>query len=96
MDNCPICGRPFDTTMSEHHLIPKSKKGKDTVTVHNVCHSKIHSVFVESELKNYYHTIARIMESDQMQKFAKWAAKKPANFQDSSNMTNQRHPRKRK
>jgi hypothetical protein len=27
-------------SINEHHLIPKSKKGKDTVTLHTICHSK--------------------------------------------------------
>ena len=95
-DACPICGREYDNTTTAHHLIPHAKKGKETVDLHSVCHGKIHSVFTNPELKNYYHTIERIMEREEMQKFAKWVAKKAPGFVDSSIMSNKRNPNKRK
>ena len=93
---CPICGREADDTMTAHHLIPHAKKGKETVDLHSVCHSKIHSIFTNPELANYYHTIERIMEREEMVKFAKWVAKKPANYKGSNIMSNKRNPNKRK
>lgn len=95
---CPICGRESDDTLNEHHLFPQVKGGKkkEKVTLHSMCHSKIHSVFTEWELNHYYHTIERIMENEDMQKFAKWMAKKPLGFKDSNKMTNRRNPRKNK
>ncbi len=96
MNKCPICKRPFDDTMDEHHLIPKSKKGKDAATIHRVCHDKIHSMFTNQELKNYYNTIDKIMEREEMQKFAKWVSKKVANYTDPSIMSNKRNKRKNK
>ena len=93
---CPICGRASDDTLSEHHLIPKSKKGSKTVTLHSVCHSKIHSVFTNAELANWYNTIELIMEREEMQKFKKYMKNKPANYKDSNRMSNKRNPNKRK
>lgn len=93
---CPICGRGSDDTMDEHHLIPKSKKGKETVTIHRVCHDKIHSVFTNQELAKDYYTVDLIMQNEAMQKFAGWVAKKGPNFIDPSIMSNKRNPRKRK
>lgn len=83
-NNCPICQReliPGDS-INDHHLIPKCKNGKDDdkVTLHKICHNKIHSVWSESELKNYYHTIERIVNHDEIQKFIKWVRKKPPEF----------------
>lgn len=95
MDLCPICGRELGEHADEHHLIPKLKKGKETVRLHVICHRKIHSLFSESELANYYNTIERLMENEDMRNFAKWVAKKPIDFVDSNRMSN-KHPRKRK
>lgn len=95
-DLCPICGRPLgDKNVSEHHLIPQLKKGKETVRLHDICHGKIHSLFGEAELANYYNTIERLMEHPDMIKFAKWVAKKPIDHVDSNRMS-KRHPRKRR
>jgi hypothetical protein len=83
---CPLCGRPLAEPFNRHHLIPLSKGGKATPTVmmHKICHSKIHAMYTETELKRYYHTIERLQEGEEMQKFLKWLQKKPPEFYDAS------------
>ena len=68
---CPICGREMlvGNSVNEHHLIPKTFKGKETVTLHKICHSKIHSVFTERELFNHFHTVERLRDHPEMEKF---------------------------
>jgi|SaaInlStandDraft_4_1057021.scaffolds.fasta_scaffold12980_2 hypothetical protein len=66
------------------------------VMLHNTCHRKIHSVFSERELFNYYHTIDRIMENEDMQKFAKWVTKQPLEFVGISKDTKNRKKNRRK
>lgn len=90
---CPICRRELDDTTNEHHLIPKSKKGKETVSLHRSCHDKIHSVFSENELARDYNTIEKLLEHPEIQKFAKWMNKRPHNFVDTSIMSNRRKKR---
>lgn len=94
--SCPICGRDADDTMSEHHLIPKCKKGKETVSLHRVCHDFIHATFTDKELAREYNTIALLMQDERMIKFGKWCAKKVANFSDPSIMSNNKNPNKRR
>jgi len=94
--NCPVCNRVLSANIDEHHLIPKCKKGSETVTLHRVCHTKIHSVFTETALAKYYNTIPRIMENDDMIKFAKWVRKQPLDFIGTNIMSNKRNPRKNK
>jgi len=101
-DNCPICGRLFPkegTNVDEHHLIPKTFKGKrkddNMVRLHKVCHRKIHSVFSERELLNYYHTVKRIREHEEIHKFIRWVSKKPPEFYDGSKETKQRKRKRR-
>jgi len=93
---CSVCGRPDDDTMDDHHLVPKSKKGKETVSIHRVCHDKIHATFTNQELAKAFNTIEKIMENELMQNFVKFVSKKGANYLDPSIMSNKRNPNKRK
>lgn len=52
--------------------------------MHKICHDKIHAVYKESELKRYYHTIERIKESEDIQRFIKWLQNKPPDFYDTN------------
>lgn len=92
--NCCICDRPMvkGGFVDEHHLIPKAKNGKHTekITIHRICHSKIHSIWTESELAGYYHTPERIKEHPDIQKFIKWVQKKPDDFYIKTKMANRK------
>ena len=92
---CPICGREADDTLDEHHLIPKSKKGKETVTLHKVCHNFLHATFTNKELAKQYNTIEKLLADERVQKFGKWCSKKVANFTDPSIMSNRTNRNKR-
>ncbi len=82
-------------SVNEHHLIPKSKKGKDTITLHTICHSKIHSLFSENELRDHYHTIERLKAHPEMDKFLRWVAKKDPEYRDRNRASNARKAAKR-
>lgn len=90
---CPLCGRELDESANEHHLVPKSLGGRETVTLHRICHHKIHSVFTERELKAHYHTIARILERDEMASFVAWVAAKPPAYYSRNERTKSRRRR---
>jgi len=88
---CPLCNREL-IKPDKHHLIPKLKGGKngDTVDLHRICHEKIHSIWTESELRDFYHTIDRIKTHEDIQKFIKWVAKKPSDFYSPMKMANRK------
>lgn len=94
---CPLCDRELilGPSIDEHHLIPKTFKGKDTITLHKICHRTIHATFSERELEHYYHTIERLLEHEKIQKFVKWVKKKDPEFYEKTKDTNERK-RKRK
>jgi len=96
MSLCPLCKRELDDTADEHHLIPKTFKGKETVWLHKVCHRKIHTVFSERELLNYYHTIERLLENADIVAFVKWLQNKPIDFYIKSKDTNDRKNKRRR
>lgn len=97
---CVICDRELGNkdTISKHHLIPKSKGGRNTETIliHNICHQKIHSFFTEKELKDEYHTVEKLRNHEEMIKFIKWVAKKDINFYQRNKRSNSKPPRSMK
>lgn len=83
---CPLCGRPLAEPFNKHHLIPISKGGKHTptLTLHKICHDKIHAVFTEMELKRTYNTVEKLKEREEIIRFIKWVSKKEPEFYDKS------------
>ena len=79
---CPLCGRPLiqGKSVNLHHLVPKTYKGTVVIPIHTICHSKIHSIFTEKELRDYYHTPDRLREHEEIQKFIKWVRKQPNEY----------------
>lgn len=94
---CPLCGRPLfeGPSINEHHLLPKTYKGKETVLIHKICHSKIHSVFTERELYDHYHTPERLLSHPEIEKFVKWVRKKDPEFMDRNRATRRKAWRRR-
>ncbi len=77
---CPLCERPMVNSYDDHHLVPKSRKGKETVRIHRICHRKIHSTFTEKELERNYNTIEKLLTNEAIQNFVKWVSKKDPDF----------------
>ena len=92
LGNCPICSRIMieGDSVNEHHFTPKCKGGKEKTPLHRICHTKIHSLFSESELANYYNTPERLKEHEDIQKFIKWVSKKDPEFYESSKKANRK------
>lgn len=65
-----------------HHLIPKQKGGRKgpTATIHRFCHTKIHSLFTNGELKKQFSTIDALRTHPEIDKFISWVQGKPSNF----------------
>ncbi len=97
-NNCPVCGREMipGKSIDEHHLIPKTFKGTETVLLHKICHRKLHTVFTEREMQHHYHTIERLLEHDEIQKFVKWVSKKDPEFYVRNKDTKERKKKRRR
>ncbi|RWZ87245.1 MAG: hypothetical protein EO766_12020 [Hydrotalea sp. AMD] len=93
---CQICGRLLgNVRISEHHLIPKEFKGTQTILIHDICHNKIHATFDNKSLVHTYHTVERIVEHEEIQKFINWVKNKHPDFYDKNDDTKQRHSKRR-
>lgn len=89
-ESCQLCGRT-NLPLTRHHLIPRSRHNKartqrrfsrtemsgDIAMLCRPCHSQIHKIFTNHELANYYHTIARLQEHSEVEKFVNWVKKRP-------------------
>ncbi len=94
---CPICGRIMinGNSINEHHLVPKSLKGKDKIILHKICHQKIHSVFTERELFKEYKNIEKIKSHPEIQKFIKWIIKKKPTYYMKNKDTCERNEKRK-
>ncbi len=88
---CPLCERVIpESQQDEHHLVPKSKGGKATETLHRICHRQIHALFTETELARQYSTAEALLEHPEVQTFVAWVKRKPPEFYQSSRMSNRK------
>lgn len=76
---CPLCGRPIvpGDPADEHHLVPRSKGGREKALLHKLCHKTIHATFTETELARTYNTWAALQAHPQIARYIEWVRKKP-------------------
>ena len=77
---CWLCERPLGRRVQQHHPVPKSKKGRETVPVHPICHKTVHKVFTNAELARFGDDRARLLENEELAKFLRWIGDKPPDF----------------
>lgn len=60
---CPICERP-NYYPSDHHMVPRSRGGKTTLTICRDCHKACHACFTNKELEEKYHTPEALLTNE--------------------------------
>ena len=74
---CQICQREIpDDCVEKHHLVPKSRKGRESITVCINCGDQIHKLFTNKELEKTYNTLESLIATEKVQKWAAWISKK--------------------
>jgi hypothetical protein len=78
---CPVCQRitPY-CHVEKHHLIPRSKKGKETILVCCDCGDQLHKLFSVKELAKEYNTIEKILSCPKVTIWVDWIKKRPVTF----------------
>jgi 5-methylcytosine-specific restriction endonuclease McrA len=86
LGTCPLCGRQLiaGKSIDEHHLLPKSQGGRETHTIHRICHRKIHATFTEKELARSYSTWEALQAHEDIAAFIAWVKKKAPEYYDNS------------
>jgi hypothetical protein len=79
---CPLCGRRLvpGGSVNQHHLVPRSRKGRETIALHRICHAAIHAALSEKELERQYNTIERLRRHPRLARFIAWVRGKPPEF----------------
>lgn len=70
---CKIC--ETDEATQRHHVLPKSKGGKDTVWCCDDCGGQVHMFFNNNELANM--TLEQLLNTDKMRAYIAWKKKHP-------------------
>ena len=79
-DTCWLCERPLGRRVQQHHVVPKAKKGRETVPVHPICHRTIHAHFTNAELVRLDGAREPLAGQEEVAKFLQWIADKPPDF----------------
>ena len=77
---CALCHRPLGSRVEWHHPVPKSKGGTETVPIHPICHRAIHAQVSNHDLAEQYADLDELRTREDMQRFLRWIANKPADF----------------
>ena len=60
----PLGDRPIpDGQQDAHHLVPKSRGGRQTQFLHRICHRQIHALLTETELTRRYSSVDALLGS---------------------------------
>ena len=81
---CWLCERPLGRRVQFHHTVPKSKKGRETVPVHPICHRAIHAHLTNAELARMDGERMPLLANPEIAKFLHWIADKPPDFHAST------------
>lgn len=75
---CPLCDRvvPDSHYIEKHHLVPRSRKGKETILVCVDCGNQVHELFTNKELELNYDTVEKIRSDPRWQKWRGWIGRK--------------------
>ena len=78
---CPLCDRVIPPAQADrHHLVPKSKGGRQTEVFHRICHRQVHALITESELARQYSTVEALLQHPEIRAFVAWVKTKPEDF----------------
>lgn len=72
-DTCVFCRMNVPTR--EHHIVPRAKGGKETVSACETCENFIHKTWSHNELRDTYNNVDTILANEKFQKFLKWRKK---------------------
>lgn len=63
--------------MSDHHLVPRSRGGRETEAVCKDCHRQLHALYSNKRLAEELNSVVAIMADPEFARFAAWVARRP-------------------
>lgn len=89
---CPLCSRDLPS-LEKHHLKTRRKDRADIEKICQGCHSQIHALFSNTELRDPrlgLDTIEGLLENDRMLKAVAFVKKQPAGAKMTTNQSKRR------
>ena len=89
---CPLCERPMvaGPSLDEHHPVPRSHGGCETVTMHKICHRAIHAMLSERELAEQFADFDKLRAHPTLAQFIAWVKKRPPEYYDRTRWSRSR------
>lgn len=89
--SCPVCLHSYSRQkLTRHHLVPKSRKGRETVLLCRNCHRQIHTLFSEKELERQYGTLKQLLATDELQQWCDWIRRRKPSGRIAMNRSTRR------
>lgn len=85
-----MCLRPLGRRVEKHHLVPKSRGGRDTVLLHPICHRTLHRQFDHATLVKIGTQRTALLDHREMARFVRWIDGKPPDFHAPTHRRSQR------
>lgn len=92
IEPCPLCERP-NLNPSDHHLVPRSRGGKQTLAICRDCHHAVHAVLTNKELEAKYHTVVELLAHAELSKMIAFIARQDPGGRVRVRRTNTRSKR---
>ena len=77
---CFLCGRPLGAKVQWHHIVPKSRGGRETAPVHPICHRTIHATLTHKDLERSYASAEALRAHPEIARFIQWVSGKEPDF----------------
>jgi len=79
-DGCWLCRRPLGRRVEWHHLVPRSRGGRETVALHPICHRTLHSTFDNKRLAVLGDDRSSLIAEPAIARFLAWIEDKDPDF----------------
>ena len=91
---CPLGDRPIpDGQQDAHHLVPKSREGRQTQSFHRICHRQIHALLAEAKLARRYPGVDALLSHPEVARLVAWVKSQPDDFYERTRKSQRLRPR---
>ena len=77
-------------SLDQHHPVPRSHGGRETVIMHKICHRAIHAMLSERELAEEFSDFAALRTHPTLAQFIAWVQKRPPEYYDRTRWSKSR------
>ncbi len=78
------------SSLDQHHPMPRSHGGRETVTMHKICHRAIHAMLSEHELAEAFSELEALKKHPTLAQFIAWVKKRPPEYYDRTRWSKSR------